>query len=131
MKTYDLVFNNGDRGQLREFEGEGWACLICGELWSGRPPYLPNDGVMGPKRDRSSPATGDICECCDAEYGLEEAVAPSAPPGSALRQLVALRTRWLDRSGWDAASLAQLERGLGITEERARRDAAEIRRAGL
>lgn len=114
-RVHKLRFNNGEEGELWQLKDGSWACPICGEPWYSFPPYWPNDGVLGPLREQSSPELGEICPGCDVEFGVDEGVAPYAPIGLLKEQWSELRRQWLDRVGWNQDALDQLEENLGMT----------------
>jgi len=128
MRTYRLNFRNGEVGELRQLDDGSWACPICGEPWHRFPPYWPNDGELGSVHSVSTPELGAICPGCDVEFGVDEGCAPYAQIGWMHRQYRELRVRWLDRVGWSAEALKQLQENLGISEAQARHEAVEVRR---
>lgn len=130
MKHHTLKFSNHETSVLHELDDGTFPCPICGDPWP-YPPYTPNDGKLGSVHSVSTPAYGDICECCDVEFGVEEGVSSYSRPGSMRAQWAKLRVDWLDRVNWDPASLKQLCDNLGISEEMVRRDAEDLRAGKL
>ena len=121
-KHHRIVFANGEEMTLAELDSGTFGCPICGTPW----PYPPRAPVerLG---ETSAPAFGDVCDGCGVEFGVDEGCAPYAPTGWMRRQYAEFRTLWLDRGGWSAEQLAQLEGNIGISELQARADAQRLR----
>lgn len=94
-------------GHIKISASGGWFCPVCGDK------KLP--GVQLPYGTTGMHTGGshDICSCCETEYGLDD----WSPGLSCLdAEWARVRLDWLDRSGWNAEALAQLEQNLGLTE---------------
>lgn len=125
-QSHVLRFDNGETGVLNVLEDGSWACPICGTPWERFPPYWPNDGELGEKRPASSSNFGQVCPGCEVEYGVEEGCASYAPIGWMARQYMEYRVAWLNRVKWSRDALRQLQENLRISEDEAKRQAAEV-----
>jgi hypothetical protein len=121
MKTYKLNLHGGEIAPLRQLDNGSFACPICGEEWERFPPYVPNDGTVGPVHEFSAPMLGEVCPGCDVEFGVED--------GGSAEAWRYHRVKWLDRHRWSADALNRLRANLGLTEENLRIEALRVREA--
>lgn len=96
-------------------ESGHYLCLVCGEDWGDTPPYGEDGGP-----------SFDMCSRCGTEYGYHDGETLHHPGEPLAQRIIRLRVEWLERAGWPAEALAQLQRQLAINEEEARRDAAAL-----
>jgi hypothetical protein len=122
VRRHHFKFANGDPGIVFELENNECACPVCGAPIDG--PYVNILGLSG------GPYFGDVCECCNTEFGVDEGGVPDyAPAGTNAKVYARLRNKWLtDRAGWSTEGLTQLKNNLEMSEDQVRREAEEIQR---
>ena len=116
---------NKERAVLREYEGEGFACLVCGKMLE-RPQYLANDGVHGASAQFSTPTAEQECPCCHVRFDVDILIEATSRPRAFQKAVVMRRTEWLNGRRWSDDAGEQLLNGLGINFNHAKLDAKDF-----